>query len=122
MFSATTPKPSVKSAPLNWDGLMASVKENFRRNLSLLIEKDGRKSIELARYLDVNPSTVSGWLSGRISINLSRLDDVAAYFGVSYQALLAPDSAENPAEPPDLDTILSQFARARGYRIVPKDG
>lgn len=121
MFSATRPRSSVQSRPLNWDGLMASVKENFRRNLSLLIEKDGRKPIELARYLDVNPSTVSGWLSGRISINLSRLDEVALYFGVNYQDLLASEAGAAPAEPPDLDTILSQFARARGYRIVPKD-
>lgn len=121
MNTATIPKAWVKSRRLNWDYLMASVKENFARNLSALLKNHDRKAIELARALKVNPSTITGWTSARIAPELSRLDEIAEFFGVTYQDLLRGDgTVPAPPKPQDLDSILRDFAKVRGFELVPR--
>jgi transcriptional regulator with XRE-family HTH domain len=119
MYLETKTNAWVESRRLNWDLLMASLRENFARNLSLLLRNHKRKPIELARALNVNPSTVTGWTTGRITPQIERLDAIADFFGVTYVDLLADKHPPSPKQR-DIDSILGDLASARGYRLVPK--
>lgn len=114
-LETTTPR-RVRSRSLHWELLMATVKEDFPRILKRLLAEKGVSRPEFAIALKVSYSTARDWLSGRILPEMSRLDDLAGYFGVNRQVFLgAPDA---PKEPVDVDGALREIARAHGYRIV----
>lgn len=122
MNLATNPIRRGNARSLNWDPFMASVKEDFPRVLAELMQRNGTKKAVLARALKVSNSTVRDWLDGRILPEMSRLDDLASYFQVDRRTFLAP-STERPVAIPqkDLDSILAELARARGYKLVKSD-
>jgi transcriptional regulator with XRE-family HTH domain len=100
---------------------MLTACETFSRNLKRLLDLHGRKPIELARALKVSPSTISGWMTGRIAPQLNRLDAVAKFFEVSYQELLTPLDGYRtpPRHPMDIADIFVELARTLGYTVRP---
>lgn len=112
----------VRSRTLNWDGLKASVKEDFPRTLAQLLAKSGMNKSQFAASLKVSNSTVGDWLKGKILPELGRLDDIARVFSVSRQELLVSpdDAAQIEVKTRDLDAILRELAASRGYELRPK--
>ena len=119
MLSATKAISWLTSGRLDWDELMAKVKENFARNLRLLLERDGKKPIDLARHLETSPSTVTRWVNGETTPALERLDDIADFFHETTYLDLITDKSP-AARRKDLDDLLREFASLRGFRLVPK--
>jgi transcriptional regulator with XRE-family HTH domain len=113
MLSATNTASRLRSPRLHWDLLMASVKENFARNLSELLKKHRK---ELAEALHVAPSTVTGWTKGKFTPAVERLDEIADFFGVSYVDLITGEASSTSRR--DIDAIVRELRAAiRDLRI-----
>ncbi len=120
MFAATKVLLWLRPGRLDWDLLMAKAKENFTRNLNSLLERDGKKPIDLARHLETSPSTVTRWCNGETTPALERLDDIAAFFPSTTYLDLIVDKNPPPGRKRDLDELIAEIAAARGYRLVPR--
>lgn len=119
MFSETKTMPSVISPRLYWDLLMALVKENFAKNLSILLKKQGKQAQDLAKHCGVKPSAVTGWTGGRTSPSIWRLDAIASFFGCGYLDLLGPDEPRDvPSRPSDEWDELRSLAQRRGLTLT----
>jgi transcriptional regulator with XRE-family HTH domain len=95
---------------------MASVKENFARNLSELLKKHRKQGKELAEALHVAPSTVTGWTKGKFTPAVERLDEIADFFGVSYVDLITGEASSTSRR--DIDAIVRELRAAiRDLRI-----
>lgn len=115
MDSATLPMNGVVSPRLNWDGWMASVRENFPRNLRRYLRVRKMTNKALAAKIGVSNVTVTKWLKGRMSPELGRLDEIATALGVTYLDLLR-DEHEKAA--PRYDDLIQEFASRAGYKIT----
>ena len=62
--------------------------DSFVKNLRFLMAEKEINQKELARKIDVDPSVVSLWLSGKRMPNADSLCRLADYFGVSVDFLL----------------------------------
>ncbi len=56
-------------------------------NISMSLEKQNRKQVELADYLEVSRQTVNKMLSGSRTINASELKMIASFLGTSMEEL-----------------------------------
>jgi transcriptional regulator with XRE-family HTH domain len=122
MNSATLPMSHAITARLNTDGLMASVKENFARNLARLLKQKKISNKELAAAVGVSGSAITSWIKERSSPELARLEVIANVLGVTALDLLRDEQVERPAvSGRDLDAIITEIASSRGYKLVPKD-
>lgn len=123
MNYATLPMSHAITPRLNTDGLMASVKENFARNLARLLKLKKISNKELAAAVGVSGSAVTSWIKERSSPELSRLEVIGRTLGVSPLDLLRDDEVERPmVSGRDLDAIITEIASSRGFKLVPKDG
>lgn len=69
----------------------------FSDNLNRLIVKRNITQLELAKFLDVSAPTISGWVSGKKSPRMGKIDKICKYFGVEREALLTDQSTQqNP--------------------------
>lgn len=70
------------------------LRENFRRNLPVLMERFGYSQASLAEALGVHRSVVNSWLSGRQFISEPLADKLAGIFGLIDPSLLFSNSLE----------------------------
>jgi transcriptional regulator with XRE-family HTH domain len=97
---------------------MATVGENFRRNLRKFLDAKGLSNAELGRTVNVSGATVGQWLDGDNLPRLGRIEAIAEALGVDPLALLS-DSGEAITIPDrELDAILRELAKVRGYELV----
>ena len=65
---------------------------NFIKNLDYLLEKKEMKKSDLAREINVAPSTISAWYSGRYEkVSLQVLKKLSNYFNVTMDELVNDD-------------------------------
>lgn len=63
-------------------------RENFRKNLTKLINQSGGNQKDLATYVGVSKQTVSAWMHGKAYPRADVMDKIAAYFGTTISALV----------------------------------
>jgi transcriptional regulator with XRE-family HTH domain len=71
--------------------------DTLRRNVIGRLNKRGDRA-QLARSMGVAESTISTWLAGRNDLELARLDDVAAFLGVSVGELFDRTERDLPGQ------------------------
>ena len=101
---------------------MATLRENFAANLDRLLSVNRMTQRAFADAVDVTEQTVSKWMNLRVFPEDKQIDRIAKALGVTYEDLVR-DPDTKPAKalgPKDLDTVLRDFARLRGYDVVPK--
>ncbi len=65
---------------------------NFIKNLDYLLEKKEMKKSDLAREINVSPSTISAWYSGKYEkVSLQVLKKLSNYFNVTMDELVNDD-------------------------------
>lgn len=69
-------------------------KEDFSRNLKILLESRGISQLDLATAIGCSTSIVSDWCKGRKTPRMDRAQAVADFFGVPVSVLM---SSETPA-------------------------
>jgi len=100
---------------------MASVRENFPRNLDRLLRERDQTNTWLASKVGVSNATVTKWLQGKIAPELSRLDAIAETLGVTYVQLLEDgDKVAAPRKAPSAVEVLREIARSLDYEIVKR--
>lgn len=84
----------------------------FRIQLKKLRENSGLSQYSFAAELGVAQSTIGGWESGTREPNLSTLNRIADYFGVTVDYLLGRASAppvQREETPPLLASLIASF-------------
>ena len=62
---------------------------DFLTNLDLLLKSNDMKRADLARALNIAPSTINSWYArGSEKVNIKVLKDIAAYFNISLEVLI----------------------------------
>ena len=65
---------------------------NFIKNLDYLLEKKEMKKSDLAREINVAPSTISAWYNGKYEkVSLQVLKKLSNYFNVTMDELVNDD-------------------------------
>lgn len=65
---------------------------DFLINLDLLLKNNNMKRADLARAINVAPSTINSWYArGSEKVNINVLKNIAAYFNVSLEVLINGD-------------------------------
>lgn len=101
---------------------------DFAQNLQRLMDEQGLSNYQLAKNLDIHPTTVANWLDGKIPRKRTQLL-LANYFGVSIDELLGNSSGNNKIPPlletssgTDLDEVYFSIAKdAQDCEIDPED-
>lgn len=66
---------------------------DFLTNLEILLKNNNMKRSELARAINVAPSTINSWYArGSETVNIRVLKDIAVYFNVSLEVLINGDT------------------------------
>lgn len=68
---------------------------NFAQRLSGLMDSHALTNYQLAKDLDIHPTTVTNWLSGKTP-RKKTLAILSAYFGVSIEYLLGNEEQKKP--------------------------
>lgn len=64
-------------------------KMNFLSNLELLLKNKNMTRADLARALNVAPSTINSWYArGSENISIKNIKQIAAYFSISLESLV----------------------------------
>ena len=64
-------------------------KVDFLTNLDLLLKSNNMKRADLARAINVAPSTINSWYArGAEKVNLKVLNSISNYFNVSLEVLI----------------------------------
>lgn len=62
---------------------------DFLENLDFLLKSNHMKRADLARAINIAPSTINSWYArGSEKVNIKVLKDIAAYFDVSLEFLI----------------------------------
>lgn len=62
---------------------------DFLTNLDVLLKSNNMKRADLARAIDIAPSTINSWYArGSEKVNIKVLKDIAAYFNISLEVLI----------------------------------
>lgn len=102
------------------DDVAASVLDNFRANLSRLLEtlkSSGVSHEEFASRLGVAPQKVSQWKGG-VFPRPKQIDEIAKALGVSSEALFR-ESVSVDAR--DLEAAVRNLADSLGFELKPKN-
>lgn len=68
-------------------------KVDFLTNLEILLKNNDMKRSELARAIDVSPSTINSWYArGSEKVSITILRKIAVYFNVSLEVLINGDT------------------------------
>ena len=68
-------------------------KVDFLTNLEILLKSNNMKRADLARAINVAPSTINSWYArGSEKVNIKVLKDIAVYFNVSLEVLINGDT------------------------------
>lgn len=88
------------------------VYKTFRDNLNRFIAQKDVSQQDLARYMQVNPSTVSQWMCGKKIPRVRRFDQLCAFFNVTREDLLnPPGSASTKRLSPREKQLLEDFRK-----------
>lgn len=79
------------------------IRESFARNLRKYMDADGRKQIDLGKYMGVSSATVSDWCNGKKIPRIDKINSIANWLGVDF-AVLTGDS-----EPTETDAIIDIY-------------
>jgi len=70
------------------------IRDTFKRSLNRLIEKTSVSQADLARILDVSPTTVNNWVKGYNVPRMDKIDMLCKYFNVSRDYFIgSPDES-----------------------------
>lgn len=84
---------------------------DFRNRLRQLLDRSQMNQSDLARKLDVTPSSVNNWLSGKSKPRLGKLNQLADLFGVPVSDLLGEGaSAPRPSDFVTLPVVAAAHA------------
>lgn len=62
---------------------------DFLTNLDVLLKSNNMKRADLARAINIAPSTINSWYArGSEKVNIKVLKDIAAYFNISLEVLI----------------------------------
>ena len=76
---------------------------NFIKNLDYLLEKKEMKKSDLAREINVAPSTISAWYNGKYEkVSLQVLKKLSNYFNVTMDELVNDDLSNSNEITPNL--------------------
>lgn len=84
---------------------------NFSQILKKLMEQRALTNYQLAKDLDIHPTTVANWLNGKVP-RKKTLSILAAYFDVSVDYLLGNEQEKKPCSFP----LLQRWKR--GYFVL----
>lgn len=101
---------------------LASIRDNFRFNLKRLLKKHDLKQRHFAEKMEINPSMVSLWLSGTAFPEAKHMDKMAEVLNEPYVEFfqdIENDFASIPAR--DLDALIVEIAKARGFKLTRKE-
>lgn len=103
-------------------GLMATLREHFAINLVQLLERRRMTQRALAEAVGVSEQTVSKWMNLRVFPEDKQIDKIVAVLSVEYEDLVKAPGKGTMASVPtrDIDAVLRDLARLRGYDIVKK--
>lgn len=103
------------------------LRENFAANLKRLLRERNMTQRSFAGLIGSNEAVVSRWLKLKNYPDPDLLERVAAALGVEYTELVKnPGQAVKDVKvkvelsPPDLDALIKELARSRGFEIVKK--
>jgi len=66
---------------------------DFLTNLDLLLKSNDMKRADLARAINIAPSTINSWYArGSEKVNTKVLKDIAAFFNISLEVLINGDT------------------------------
>ena len=66
---------------------------DFLSNLEILLKNNNMKRADLARAINVSPSTINSWYArGSEKVNINVLRSIALYFNVSLEVLINGNS------------------------------
>jgi len=66
---------------------------DFLTNLDLLLKSNDMKRADLARAINIAPSTINSWYArGSEKVNIKVLKDIAAFFNISLEVLINGDT------------------------------
>lgn len=84
--------------------------EIFAKNLQFYIEQKGVSQNELAKYLDVSPTSVNNWCRGLKTPRMDKVDKICTYFHIKRSDLLN-DHTDSEPEPYYLDPEVAEIAQ-----------
>ena len=91
------------------------ISKNVAQNIADLLRKAALSQSELAKAIGVSQSKVSRWTSGQMPDDVD-IEKITNYFGITYADLVSEPNILIDAK--ELDTLLKELARYRGYKIV----
>ena len=71
------------------------IKEKVIKNIFKLLKQKGLKKIELANYLNVHDSTISAWVNGRNTPDISTLYKICKFLNVQINTLFEEKEINN---------------------------
>ncbi len=113
----------VTSAPAFRDGTswMATLRENLAANLRRLIRERGYTQRSFAKAIGVDEAVLSKWLNLVHFPDDRFIDKMIVVLGVPYGELVKDPHADmTPVPSRDIDAVIKDLARLRGYDIVKK--
>ena len=90
---------------------------NFSQILKKLMEQRALTNYQLAKDLDIHPTTVANWLNGKVP-RKKTLSVLAAYFDVSVDHLLGNEQEKKPvtSESDELqDEFIAYYGEVKPY-------
>lgn len=85
-----------------------NIKDIFIENLTVMMLLQGKKSSDLASFLNVSKSTVSMWFSKKNLPRMELLDDIADYLDISVSELVHDNRIDLNNNPIADETIFSK--------------
>ncbi len=84
---------------------------NISLSIFICLKKAGKRQNELADDLGIHRQSVSQWLSGKVSPPLSRVKEMADYFGISVSKFIYLGE-ETTREDVDLERAIKAMTEA----------
>ena len=97
-----------------------NIQDVFIENLTVMMHLQGKKSSDLANFLNVRKSTVSMWLSKKNLPRMELLDDIANYLDISVSELLHDNRIDLSKNFPLADDVIfskSEFMQEELQKI-----
>ena len=85
-----------------------NIKDVFIENLTVMMLLQGKKSSDLASFLNVSKSTVSMWFSKKNLPRMELLDDIADYLDISVSELVHDNRIDLNNDPIADEIIFSK--------------
>lgn len=102
---------------------MTTLRENFAANLDRLLSANRMTQRAFAEAVGVTEQTVSKWMNLRVFPEDKQIDRIAKVLGVTYEELVRDPGtklAKGLVPAKDIDTVLREFARIRGYDVIKR--